>query len=213
MKFLEPDTMTLPFWANKLLQGFAFGQGVKNESGMHPFAFAASLHAGGSDVAPMIQCLLNRSSPFESLPFCKVGWVRKSQRSPRFKVNLGKIFHWSDPYSDQLAKLKLTSPSVGNSPEPPVGKPKRADANDIPLLFTALPEPVIPLPNEKVWKVLIWSRATQTYPPPNLKSCLPSIQSRLDVALQSGLLRIELPRFPISLESQGPDRVATMPLN
>src|SRR5215472_8553641 len=167
----------------------------------------------------------NKSRPFDRRLFCIVGWVRKSQRTPRLTVKRGRILHWSDANTDQLARLKLTSPTSGNSPEPPVGRPSSAPANDNPpvllllspgqgVVLEAPGQLVIPDPKPKVWKVLIWSRATQTYWPPNLKSWLPLIQSRLELALQSGLRRRESPRFPTSTLVHGAlSKVATIPLN
>src|SRR5260370_14370864 len=173
----------------------------------------------------MSQRCVNKSNPFDSRLFCTIGWVRKSQRSPTLIVNFGRIFHWSDPYNAQLAKLKLTSPTSGNSPEPLVGRPNSAPASDMPPVlvapfaghFVALVAPgqlVIAAPKPKAWNVVRWSGATRTYWPPNRKSWLPLIQSRLPAALQSGLRRIELPRFPISVLFQGVlSRVTTIPLN
>src|SRR5215510_3113503 len=208
MKFLVLVKMMFALWGS-----------VKKPAGKQGFCWVR-LQAGiSAAAAPMSHCWLNRSNPFERRLFSIEGVVVKSQRSPMFRVKLGSIFHWSSPYMDQVARLKLTSPPAGNSPEELVGKPSRAVANDNPPEPPVVPgqggegQPVSAPLNPNVWKVLIWSRATQTYWPPNRKSCFPWIQSILPAALQSGLRRRELPRFPISLVNHGLVRVATMPLN
>src|SRR5229473_96467 len=115
-------------------------------------------------------------------------------------VSFGRIFHSSCTYAAQVAYLYLTGPEpdTGSSPPTLLGRPKRADASDRPVLLL-FARPVWASPKVNLWNVFSCMRLVSINQKPVLRLWLPLIQTIFGVMLQFGFSLGACPRTPKSL--------------